>query len=286
MALLRRRSIVAGLIASLMMTLVGLTPVTTATDPQLPDPQRPDTPMPNTADQPLLVGNPVARSNHVPKVTDADRRAFEQTGANVVDSDEGLLVLEVTDGSDAPVYIAAYDTQTASGIDVIGVQFLDATAEAGVGVRAPATAPQFGPQPVAAHRNGTNHSHTVGFPFHDNCSYVYNFANGDSTFHICAIDADLLQYVGSGWAALLGTVATFNPVVGFVAGLLVYSGAQYYKNSDGSVDLFGPAASINSHYGYTYYWGSRGGWYYHYASGTTYFGYARRETTGIRYRTH
>lgn len=32
--------------------------------------------------------------------------------------------------------------------------------------------------------------------------------------------------------------------------------------------------------------GSRGGRYYHYPSGSTYFGYARRDTTGIRHRTH
>jgi len=263
-----------------------MTPITTATDPQLPDPVRPDAPMPTSADQPSLVDNAVARSNHVPKASDADRRAFEETGAEVVESEEGLLILEVTDATGAHAYIAAYDTQTDSGIDVIGVQFADAEAGASVSVRSPATALQFGPQAVAAHRNGTNHSHNVGFPFHDNCSYVYNFANGDSTFHICAVDVGLLQYVGSGWSALLGFSVTFNPVVGFVAGLLVYGGVNNYKNSDGSIDLFGPAASINSHYGYTYYWGSRGGWYYHYASGSPYFGYARRETTGIRYRTH
>lgn len=269
-----------------MVTLVGMTPITTATDPQLPDPVRPDAPMPTSADQPSLVGNAVARSNHVPKATDADRRAFEQTGAEVVESDEGLLVLELTDANDAHVYLAVYDTQTDSGIDVIGVQFLDARAGASVGVLSPATALQFGPQPVAAHRNGTNHWHNVGFPFSDNCSYVYNWANGDSTFHICAKDVGLLQYVATGWSGLLGFAVTFNPVVGFVAGLLIFGGINNYKNADGSIDLFGPNASINAHYGYTYYWGSRGGWYYHYQAGHQYFGWARRDSTGVLYRTH
>ena len=78
--------------------------------------------MPTRAVQALLPGNAVARPNHVPKATDADRRAFEQTGADVVESEEGLLVLEVTDENDAPLYIAAYDTQTASGVDVIGIK--------------------------------------------------------------------------------------------------------------------------------------------------------------------
>ena len=284
MALLRRRSIVAGLVASLMVTLVGMTPITTATDPQLPDPVRPDAPMPTSADQPTLVGNAVARSNHVPKATDADRRAFEQTGAEVLESDEGLVVLKVTDENNAPLYVAAYDTKTASGIDVIGLKFIPEAELTALSGGQSASAFTFGPQPVAAHRNGTNHSHNVGYPFHDNCSYVYNWANGDSTFHICPQDVGYLQWVSTGWGALLGGL--FNPVIGFVAGLLIYSSWHYYKNADGSIDLFGPDASIDAHYGYTYYWGTRGGWYYHYRAGHTYYGWARRDSTGVLYRTH
>lgn len=92
------------------------------------------------------------------------------------------------------------------------------------------------------------------------------------------------------WQSLRGSRlllgGLFNPVIGFVAGLLIYSSGQYYKNADGSIDLFGPNASINAHYGYTYYWGSRGGWYYHYPYGSPYYGWARRDSTGVLYRTH
>lgn len=284
MTVLRRRSITAGLVASLVVTAFGMTPFTTAADSKLPDPQRPDTPMPAGAEQPSLPGNARARENHVPKATDADRRAFEQTGARIVESDDGLLVLEVTDEHDASLYIAAYDTQTASGLDVIGLQFIPAAEFASLSLGGSVAALAFGPQPVAAHRNGTNHWHNVGFPFHDNCSYVYNWANGDSTFHICPIDVQYLQWVSTGWGALLGGL--FNPVIGFVSGLLIYSSWQYFKNADGSIDLFGPNASINAHYGYTYYWGSLGGWYYHYPSGSPYYGWARRASTGVLYRTH
>jgi hypothetical protein len=261
--------------------MLGLAPVTTAAGSSLPDPRRPDTRAPISVGQ-LRAGGVIARSNHVPKAADADRRGFESTGARVVDSEEGLLVLEVRDEQGAPLYIAAYDTKTPSGIGVIGLQFIKASEIASSGPSILGVA--FGPQSVAAHKNGTNHWHNVGFPFHDNCSYVYNWANGDSTFHICAIDATLLQYVATGWGALLGGL--FNPVIGFVAGLLIFSGIQYFKNADGSIDLFGPNASIVYHYGWTYYWGSRGGWYWHYPYGSVYYGYARRDSTGVIYRTH
>jgi len=284
MALLRRRTIAAGLVVTLVVTALGMAPIATAANSRLPDPMRPDAPMPTSAEQPLPPGNAVARGNHVRKATDSDLRGFEQTGARVVESDDGLLILETTGQDNSPVYVAAYDTQTASGVDVIGLQFATAAEVASMSQGRQGTALTFGPQAVAAHRNGTNHAHNVGFPFHDNCSYVYNWANGDSTFHICPIDVGFLQFVSTGWGALLGGL--FNPVVGFVAGLLIYSGTQYFKNADGSVDLFGPNVSINAHYGYTYYWGSRGGWYYHYPSGSRYFGYARRDSTGVLYRTH
>lgn len=93
-----------------------------------------------------------------------------------------------------------------------------------------------------------------------------------------------LQWVSIGWGALLAGL--FNPVIGFVAGLLIYSSWHYYKNADGSIDLFGPNASINARYGYTYYWGSRGGWYYHYPPGSPFYRYARRDSTGVLYRTN
>lgn len=56
MASSRRRSIVAGLVVSLIVSSVGLTLITTAMDPQLPDPARPDTPMPTSVEQPLGIG--------------------------------------------------------------------------------------------------------------------------------------------------------------------------------------------------------------------------------------
>jgi len=219
MALLRRRTIAAGLVVSLVVTALGMAPIATAANSRLPDPMRPDAPMPTSAEQPLPPGNAVARGNHVRKATDADLRGFEQTGARVVESDDGLLILETTGQDNSPVYVAAYDTQTASGVDVIGLQFATAAEVASMSQGRQGTALTFGPQAVAAHRNGTNHAHNVGFPFHDNCSYVYNWANGDSTFHICPIDVGFLQFVSTGWGALLGGL--FNPVVGFVAGLLM-----------------------------------------------------------------
>lgn len=283
MTILHRRSIAVGLAASLIVTALGLAPFTAAAESPLPDPVRPGTPMPVYRGQPQLAHSGVARSNHVPKATDADVRGFEASGARVVESEEGLLVLQVADERGAPLYVAAYDTHTASGTNVVGIQFADATSVASsTGWLGSLFA--FGPQAVAAHRNGTNHWHNVGFPFHDNCSYVYNWANGDSTFHICSIDVGYLQFVSTGWGALLGGL--FNPVIGFVAGLLIFSGWQYFKNADGSIDMFGPNASINQHYGYTYYWGSRGGWYWHYPYGSIYYGYARRDSTGVLYRTH
>ena len=94
-----------------------MTPITTAADSQLPDPRRPDTPMPTHAVQALLPGNAVARPNHVPKATDADRRAFEQTGADVVESEEGLLVLEVMAGQ-APTVAALCRESGACSVEV------------------------------------------------------------------------------------------------------------------------------------------------------------------------
>lgn len=280
---MRSRPMAVGLIASLLVTILGLTPITAAHGSTLPDPRRPDTHAPVSPGQMRDLGA-ATRSNHVPQVSPSDRAGFESTGARVVESEDGLLVLEVADERGSPIYVSAYDTETQSGIGVIGLQFITASELASRDSGSSTFNFAFGPQAVAAHRNGTNHSHNVGFPFHDNCSYVYNWANGDSTFHICSIDVSWLQYVATGWGALLGGL--FNPVVGFVAGLLIFSGIQNYRNADGSIDLFGPAVSITTHYGYTYYWGSRGGWYWHYPSGSVYYGYARRDSTGVRYRTH
>ncbi len=284
MTLVRRRSIAAGLVASLFVTVLGMAPITTASDSPLPDPRRPDTPMPISAEQPSAAGNSVARANHVRTATDADRRAFASTGARVVESVEGLLVLQVADDGGAPLNVVAYDTQSVSGIDVIGLEFINPAELAAQSAGLSRSAFAFGPQPVVAHQNGTNHSHNVAPPFHDNCSYVYNWANGDSTFHVCSIDVQFLQYVSTSWGVLLGGL--FNPVIGFVAGLLIYNGYQNYRNADGSIDMFGPAVSISLHYGYSYYWGSRIGWYYHYPSGSSWYGYARRDSTGVYYRTH
>jgi hypothetical protein len=283
MASVRSRPLVAGLVSSLLVTILGLAPITAAHGSDLPDPRRPDTRAPVSPEQ-LKAAGAITRSNHVPEVGLSDRRAFESTGASVVESKDGLLVLEVADERGAPVYVAAYDTKTRSGVGVIGLQFIRASELEALESGSSTFNFAFGPQAVAAHRNGTNHWHNVGFPFHDNCSYVYNWANGDSTFHICPIDVSYLQYVATGWGALLGGL--FNPVIGFVAGLLIYSGINYFKNADGSIDLFGPAVSITTHYGYTYYWGSRGGWYWHYPSSSIYYGYARRDSTGVLYRTH
>ena len=101
---------------------------------------------------------------------------------------------------------------------------------------------------------------------------------------MCQQDAVFYTYVASGWSGFL--VGLFNPVLGFITGLFVFGTINNYTNSDGSIDLFGPAASINSHYGNTYYWGARGGWYYHYPVGNVYYGYARRASNGLLYRTH
>lgn len=283
MALVRRRALSAGLSASLLVAALGMTPIQAASDPTLPDPRRPEMPAEVSQTQPEMTGAVAARGNRVRKLGDADRRTVEATGARIVESDDGILVLEVVDERGEPLQIVAHDAETESGIEVIGLAFLDAAEIEAVNADRQSVGISFGPQPVSAHRDGTNHSHYPGFPFHT-CSYVYNWANGDSTFHMCAQDVSLLQYVATSWGGLLGGL--FNPVVGFVAGLIIFGGIQFYKNADGSIDMFGPAASINSHYGYTYYWGSREGWYYHYPTGSQYYGWARRYSTGVLYQTH
>jgi hypothetical protein len=281
-SMVRRRSVSAGLAASLLVTVLGMTPITAAADPPLPDPRRPEMPADVLKTQPRINGGAEARGNRVHKLTESDRKKAESSGSRIVESEDGLLVLELKEQNGKRVQLVAQNAKTVSGIEVIGLAFLDEAAIAAV-ERGSSMAFSFGPQAVAAHRNGTNHSHYPGFPFHT-CSFVYNWANGDSTFHICSIDVSLLQYVAAGWSALL--LGLFNPVVGFVAGLIVFGGINYYRNADGSIDLFGPNVSIVSHYGNTYYWGSRGGWYYHYPRGSIYYGYARRATNGLLYRTH
>lgn len=284
MSVVRRRTLSVGISASLLVTVMGMAPIRAASGPPLPDPgERPVMPADVRLTQPKITGNVAPRDNRVHKLSDPARQAFKNAGTKVIESDEGILVLEVLDEHNKPLQIVAHDAVTVSGIEVIGLAFLDSGELDAINAGTASTGFAFGPQPVIAHRNGTNHSHYPGFPFHT-CSYVYNWANGDSTFHMCAVDVTLLQYVATAWSGFL--IGLFNPVLGFVAGLIVFGGIQYYKNNDGSIDLFGPAASINAHYGNTYYWGSRGGWYYHYPSWSIYYGWARRASNGLLYRTH
>lgn len=279
-----RRTLSAGLSASLLMTALGMTPISAAADPAVPDPRdRPAMPDDVRLTQPALLDDVPVRGNRVQKVTETQRQGFESSGARVVQSDEGLLVIELRDEKDVPTQIVAFDTATDSGIEVIGLAFLDAAEIDAINAGKIVDSTAFGPQTVSAHRNGTNHSHYPGYPFHT-CTYVYNWANGDSTFHMCQQDAVFYTYVASGWSGFL--IGLFNPVLGFITGLFVFGTINNYTNSDGSIDLFGPAASINSHYGNTYYWGAREGWYYHYPVGNAYYGYARRASNGLLYRTH
>ncbi|MBI2764243.1 MAG: hypothetical protein HYX54_11005 [Chloroflexi bacterium] len=198
----------------------------------------------------------------------------------MVQEQAGLVVLEMADEGGVPVRIAMFDTVTKSGIEVIGLGFAYAEDAPDV-IDLHPTAVSFGPQPVSATRNGTNHSHQLQWPF-SSCSYVYNYASGDSYLHLCPNDITLLQYVGTMWATLAG-VAFLTPVLGWIPGLVVFAGIQNFKNPDGSLDFYAPSSSINSSYGNTYYYGALGGWYYHYPQGNSLYGYARRLSTGFLY---
>ena len=259
--LVGRRSVSVGLSVGLLVTAVGMTPIQAASATPLPDPPpRPVMPAEVRQLQPNGLSG-LAPGNRVREITEQQRQAWESTGTRVVQSKVGLLVLEQLDQRGEPVRIAMFDTATESGIEVVGLAFGYAAEIEDEVAGPPSTGISFGPQPVSAHRNGTNHYHNLQWPF-SSSTYVYNYANGDSFLHVGANDVGWMQYIASGWAGALATSVGF-PFVGFVGGVAVYGGINNFKNPDGSIDMFGPNSTINSRYGNSYYYGALGGWYYH-----------------------
>lgn len=276
----------AALSASLLVTTLGMVPIQAAAENTLPDPRpRPVMSGEVVAMQPS-VDTARAVSNRVAKLTPERRANLESQGITIVESEVGSLVLEKLDDHGQRTRVAAFDAVTESGIEVIGLGFLDADAIEAIEAGETRDEIAFGPQSVFAHRNGTNHSHPAGWPFRA-CSYVYNWANGDSVFHMCSLDVVFYQYVAAAWVGALGAIASGgNPVVALLTGIFVFGGINNWRNPDGSIDLFVPNTSVVTHYGYSYYWGPREGWYYHYPQGHSRYGYALRVSTNFLYRTN
>lgn len=223
------------------------------------------------------------RGNHVPVLESSAIATLEESGARVLESDEGFLLFDVADGDDRR-QIALFDTKTESGFDVVGIAIAEEPTGAAPTAESNSPGWNFGPQPVDANVLPWGHNHPLGSIFHYPCSYLYMYANSTNAYvHVCSLDVGNIKFIGSAVAAGIG-IFTGLPLLGWLGGIIWWVGVSLFQDSSGSINFYIPGSSAQSHYGGTYYYdGSLAGWYYHMPSGSSWYGYARRETTGVYY---
>jgi len=288
-ALMRwRRPLVLALSLSLLTQALAMAPINAATPSSeqtvLPDPaSRPPVPPELLSSQPQESAG--GGENHVRKLSPSEVSDLEESGATVIVNEEGLLEFDVGD-SGQRTRLALYDTETVSGIPVVGFGFLNESEIQSLEARSDVGGFAFGPQPVLADNRSYNHTHPLGSPFHS-CSYLYQYAGNsrDAYVYICPIDVGNIRAIGSIWAAIV-LVPVGSPLLSLLGVLVWNVGISLFQENDGSLQLYVPGSSSVNHYGYSYYYSRYTyweDWYYHNPSWSPYYCYATKYRNGYRY---
>jgi hypothetical protein len=248
----------------------------------LPDPPSHPMVMPGELQRIQPHGSLQSVQNHVRKLTDSQLAGLAEAGATVIINEEGLVTFDIVDHGRL-THLALYDTRTKSGTAVIGLGFAadDATTAASTPDRGFLG---LGPQVASANTRAQDHTHSLGPPFHDGCSYLFQYGGGEDAYvYICSTDVGNIRAVGGLAATAIG-IATGFPLLGWLGGLVWNVGIGFFQNSSGAIRIDIPGTSAVNHYGSAYYYtGSRYGWYYFYRYTSAYYGYALRSATGVLY---
>ncbi len=290
------RSIVMALVLSLLAQVLGMAPINAAAPPQvasemmaLPDPPaRPVMPPDVRASQPGLEseGQVQGGDNHVRKLSPTEVGRLEESGSAVVVNEEGLLEFDIGAPGER-TRVALYDTETTSGIPVVGLAFLDESEIRAFEANSdPVGGFAFGPQQVLANDLPWSHTHPLGAPFHS-CSYLYQYGGNskDAYVYVCSTDVGNLRWVGNAMAAAIGVVS-LSPLLALVGYLAVNLAISFFQQSDGSIKIYVPGTSSVSHYGWVYWYSNNpawADWYYYVPSGNPWYCYAQKYSSGIYY---
>lgn len=271
------------LLFSILVQIMGLAPIHAATPPSLPDPPaRPVMPPDVRLSQPDGAQGRRADQNHVRELTEPEIVAIEAEGADVVTSDEGLLEVDVAT-DEGKIRIGLFDTQTVSGIEVIGIAFAD---EAELAEESgSANVFPFGPEAVAANQLPYSHTHNLGSPFRDGCSYLYQYgASNDSYVYVCPADVNNIRLAGAAMGVIMAIIGT--PVAGAIGNLVWNAGINLFQQNDGSLKFYTPGSSLVNHYGWVYWYSKNtyyADWYWYYPQGSQWYCYARKNSNNTLY---
>ena len=281
----RNRRFIGVVVATGLLYLLTLMPTGVVAHDEtfgLPDPPSHPMVMPGELQRIQPHGTLQSATNHVRKRTAAEVAALNAAGAKVIANEDGLLKFDVVERGKV-THLALFDTRTRNGTAVIGL---------GVATDDGATAASasdrgflgLGPQTARANTRAQDHTHSLGPPFHDGCSYLFQYGGGEDAYiYICSLDVGNIKAAGNLAAAAI-VIASGLPLLGWLGGLVWNVGIGFFQNSNGAIRIDIPGTSAVNHYGSIYYYtGSRYGWYYFYNRNSAYYGYALRSANGLLY---
>lgn len=277
------RPVTMVVVFSILVQLLGLAPINAASPPSLPDPPaRPVMPNDVRLSQPDAAADHRADQNHVRELTETEIAAVEAVGGDVVTSADGQLEVDVAT-AEGKLRIALFDTKTVSGIDVIGIAFADETELAGESGAADGF--PFGPETAAANQLPYSHTHNLGPPFRDGCSYLYQYgASNDSFVYVCPADVNNIRLAGTAMGVIMAFIGL--PIPGAIGYLVWNAGINLFQQNDGSLKFYTPGSSLVNHYGWVYWYSNNAyyaDWYWYYPQGSQWYCWARKNSNNTLY---